>query len=184
VKTLEVRRHSYAKSDRSSGSYLSVRGVSLARAIGAKTGPFDSVFASTIARTSETAIAMGFAVDDVIDIGLDDGFWSEVGRHDHWSMSDPWASYAEAITDKGHVARVAKAQRDAWLMALEAVPDGGSVLFVSHGHAIEVGLVACFDDRNLHEIGPPFRQLEGFRAPYGDGTFGDLQIMRVSEVGE
>jgi len=183
MKTLEVRRHSYTKKDRTSGSYLSPRGVALARTIGTKTGPFDLVIASPFPRTSETAIAMGFAVDDIVDVGIDDGFWAEVSGGaspgvDHWDV------YTRAISGKGKVARVAQAQKAAWLEALASLPDGGSVLFVSHGDAVEVGLAACFGDRNLSEIGAKFRQLEGFRSPCEGGSFGDLQIMRITEVGE
>src|SRR5258708_31481668 len=46
------------------GDHLSLSGVDLARRVGASMGPYDVVITSTVARAFETAIAMGFAVDE------------------------------------------------------------------------------------------------------------------------
>lgn len=45
-------------------AHLSQAGVEVARCVGASMGPFDCVVTSRITRTLETAIAMGFAVDE------------------------------------------------------------------------------------------------------------------------
>ncbi|MDQ2741632.1 MAG: hypothetical protein M3Z66_04960, partial [Chloroflexota bacterium] len=49
------------------GRHLSQAGVDLARRTGNQMGPFDRVITSTVARAYETAIAMGFAVDQQDD---------------------------------------------------------------------------------------------------------------------
>ena len=66
MRSIQIRRHSYTKKGaaRGKGSHLSAAGVTLARRIGAETGPFELVLTSTVPRTLETAIAMGYAVDE------------------------------------------------------------------------------------------------------------------------
>jgi broad specificity phosphatase PhoE len=182
MRTLEVRRHSVPKkgSERGSGSYLSREGVSLAQQVGASTGPFAYVLATPIPRTVETAIAMGWAVDEVVDVGLDDAFWEEAGRYDHWTWDEPFSSYREAIAAGGSVARVGAAQRETWLSALDRISEGDAVLAVSHGHAIESGLVTCIDEIQTDVGAGPFEPCEGFRCTYADGAFINAEILRLS----
>lgn len=61
VATLEIRRHSLRKN--TGGSQLSQAGVELARKLGDSMGPFAVVATSVVPRARETALAMGFAVD-------------------------------------------------------------------------------------------------------------------------
>ena len=179
---LEVRRHAHTKkgAERGRGSHLSSEGVALARAVGAEIGPFDVVVTGVVPRTMETALAMGFAVDDAIDVGIDDAFWSEVGEHEHWAWPDAFAGYREAIAAGGAVANVGRAQRDAWSSVLNPLPDSGATLFISHGHAIEVGLVTCLGDRDLEATGSEFGHCEGFRCSYENGSFEDFEILRAA----
>jgi hypothetical protein len=53
---------------RGRGSHLSARGVALARAVGAELGPIARVLTSTSPRAIETAIAMGLAVDETVEL--------------------------------------------------------------------------------------------------------------------
>ena len=48
---------------------LSAEGVRLAREVGVGMGPFAFVLASLVPRTHETALAMGFAVDETVEMG-------------------------------------------------------------------------------------------------------------------
>ncbi len=61
MKTIEIRRHTYRTKP---GQHLSQQGVTLARHVGEGIGPFARVVTSTVPRAFETAIAMGFAVDE------------------------------------------------------------------------------------------------------------------------
>ena len=61
MKILEVRRHSIRSP---LSDHLNQSGVTLARLVGQNIGPFDRVVTSTLPRAFETAIAMGFAVDE------------------------------------------------------------------------------------------------------------------------
>jgi hypothetical protein len=70
MRWLEVRPHSLTKknSARGRGSHLSAEGVVLARLVGESLGPFASVVTSASPRAIETAVAMGFAVDDTVEL--------------------------------------------------------------------------------------------------------------------
>jgi broad specificity phosphatase PhoE len=85
MRWLEVRRHSLTKADsaRGRGSHLSAEGIARARLVGASLGPFATVVTSASPRGIETAVAMGFAVDDTVE--LPSGYVpGEVGHHDQW----------------------------------------------------------------------------------------------------
>ncbi len=61
MKTIEIRQHSIRAKP---SDHLNQQGVTLARLVGENLGPFDRVITSTLPRAFETAIAMGFAVDE------------------------------------------------------------------------------------------------------------------------
>ena len=108
MRTLEVRRHSLVKDH----VHLSQAGIALARRAGAGLGPFDRVLTSHITRTLETAVAMGFAVDEQLavlgTIGPD--AWAEVGYHDRWCWSDPFAAFAHLVEGGAPTARRGRGQ--------------------------------------------------------------------------
>jgi hypothetical protein len=120
MRWLEVRRHSLTKQDaaRGHGSHLSAEGVALARLVGASLGPFASVVTSASPRAVETAVAMGFAVDDTVD--LPSGYVpGEVEHHDQWRWRRPYRTYAGLLGRGGRLAAVAEAHRAAWTRVVE-----------------------------------------------------------------
>jgi broad specificity phosphatase PhoE len=64
MRTLEIRRHTHRNAPQ---PHLSQIGVELARRAGEGLGKFDRVVSSTIPRAFETAIAMGYAVDEQLE---------------------------------------------------------------------------------------------------------------------
>src|SRR5205823_9146935 len=64
MRIVEHRRHTMRTKP---GDHLSQAGVDLARRVGAGLGRFDRVVTSRVARAFETAIAMGYAVDDQLE---------------------------------------------------------------------------------------------------------------------
>lgn len=123
VRWLEIRRHSLTKKGtaRGRGSHLSARGVALARVVGAELGGFGYVVTSASPRAIETAVAMGYAVDNAIE--MPSGYVTgEVGHHDQWRWPQPYVTYAQLIRDGDGLAAVAQAHRDLWTEALKAVP--------------------------------------------------------------
>ena len=117
---LAVFRHAPTKKGegRGQGSHLSAEGVTLARQIGADLGPFDRVYVSTIPRTMETALAMGYAVTRILGIerALDERTSAAKGQ-----------SYAKRIAD------AAKPLQE----KLDAVRDS---LVEIHSHADQITL--------------------------------------------
>ncbi|MEU8077754.1 hypothetical protein AB0B31_20150 [Catellatospora citrea] len=129
MRRLEVRRHSFTKKDaaRGRGSHLSGDGVAAARAVGAALGPVGYVLTSESPRAVETAVAMGFAVDDTAE--MPSGYVpGEVDHHDQWRWERPFVTYAELIAAGRGLADVALANRALWLAALRQVPEGGTAL--------------------------------------------------------
>ncbi len=185
MRSILIRRHSYTKKGaaRGKGSHLSAAGVALARRIGAESGPFDLVFTSTVPRALETAIAMGFAVDEQLDVlgDIPPGLREEVGHHDRWAWETPFVRFAELIAGGGATARLGEIQRETWVEALECVPPAGRVLIISHGTLVEAGLVTCIPHGDFAAWGLPFRHLEGVELQYEDGQFTAIRFLRVEQ---
>ncbi len=182
MRTIEIRRHSYTKKGeaRGRGSHLSAEGVALAREIGSQIGPFDLVLTSHSPRTLETAIAMGFAVDEQLEaIGdIPPEVVEEIGHHERWAWEYPFLTFARFVECGGPTARMGKRQEEAWMNALEWAPANGSVLVISHGRVIESGLVTCIPDGDFASWGAPFRHCEGVKMNYVEGRFTDVQFIR------
>ncbi len=96
MKTLEVRRHSYRK--QGGGSQLSQAGVDYARQLGATMGPFAYVATSVSPRARETAIAMGFAVDqEIVTLASEEAIYDETGSRMWWQALQPFVALAEVV---------------------------------------------------------------------------------------
>jgi broad specificity phosphatase PhoE len=180
MRWLEVRRHSLTKKGaaRGHGSHLSAQGVALARTVGAQLGPFAWVLASPAPRAIETAIAMGFAVDDTT--GLPTGYASgHASRHEQWAWPEPYVRYAELIGCGGDLATAALAHSGLWADLIAGVPDGATALVISHGGTIEPALVACLPGSNHAMWGAPFSHCDGARLGYNNGRFVTVQFRRA-----
>ncbi len=95
MRVLEVRRHSLVKDH----VHLSQAGVDLARRVGAGTGPFDRVVTSQITRTLETAVAMGFAVDEQLAVltEIEADARAEAGHHERWTWEEPFVTFVGLV---------------------------------------------------------------------------------------
>ncbi|BCJ26907.1 histidine phosphatase family protein [Actinocatenispora sera] len=170
MRWLEVRRHSRTKKGlaRGCGSALSADGVRLAREVGARTGPFGYVLASTVPRTVETALAMGFACDDTAE--MPSGYLpGVVGRHDQWRWPAPYSRYAALLAASAELRSVAAQNLALWTHAVRAVSDGSAALVVSHGGAIELALVHGLPHGDHASWGVPLQPCDGVRLAF-DGT--------------
>lgn len=161
-RSLAVYRHAPTKKGegRGRGSHLSAEGVALARRMGQDLPAFDRVYVSPYPRTMETALAMGFAVDGVIEFAC--GYVSgEFEHHDQWDWSQPYVRFAELLRREGALAKNAAADARLWVDLLTEVPNDGRVLIVSHGGSIEPALVACLPDADHSRWGSPFSHCDG-----------------------
>jgi broad specificity phosphatase PhoE len=172
MKILEIRRHTYRTKP---GQHLSQQGVTLARRVGEGFGPFERVITSTVPRAFETAIAMGFAVDEQVE--LMSSYSDDVESEVPWPQSP--AAYASAIRNGGATARYANQLADFYHRLANDLPDGAAALIVNHGGIAEMGAVACLPDVDHAAWGPHFECCEGVRLFWDDGKFVNAEILRV-----
>jgi broad specificity phosphatase PhoE len=172
MKTIEIRRHTYRTKP---GQHLSQQGVTLARRVGKGLGPFERVVTSTVPRAFETAIAMGFAVDEQVE--LMSSFGEDVEIEVPWPQ--PPARYAEALRTGGAAARYANQLAELYQRLANDLEDGCSALVINHGGVVEMGAVACLPDVDHAAWGPHFECCEGVRLYWEDGKFVRAEILRV-----
>jgi broad specificity phosphatase PhoE len=160
---------------------VSQEGVDLARLVGRSLGSFAFVVTSASPRAIETALAMGYAVDDTVD--LPSGYLpGEIAHHDQWHWPQPYRRYAKLLAQLPWFTAVADAHRGLWTGLVAAVPDGAAVLVVCHGGGIEPGLVTCLPHADHGTWGPPLAHCEGARLCFDRGNFVDLEFDRVQGV--
>src|SRR5262249_36188091 len=183
MRTIEIRRHACTKKGegRGKGSHLSTEGVALARKIGDEIGPFDLVLTSPVPRALETAIAMGFAVNDQPEAlgDLSPAVLEEIGHHERWAWEEPFVTFAHFVRQGGPTTWMGERQRETWVRALESVPASGRVLIISPGRIIESGLVTCVPEGAFTAWGPSFHHSEGVRLPFDEGGSHGVQLLRI-----
>jgi broad specificity phosphatase PhoE len=173
--TIEHRRHTQRTKP---GSHLSQAGVDLARSVGAEMGSFDRVVTSTAARAFETAIAMGYAVDEQLeelDPAWPDDVAAEVGFDAQWPE---FADTARRLPEGAYVAwgrRLAEVQ----LAIGTLLPENGRALLVSHGALIECCTIGCMPDLAYETWGQACGYTEGVRLRWDAGRWLDAELLRV-----
>jgi broad specificity phosphatase PhoE len=174
MKTIEIRRHSIRAKP---GDHLTHQGVQLARLVGENLGPFDRVVTSTLPRAIETAIAMGFGVDEYVE--LMSSYGREVEREAPWPLS--CAGYAEVVRGGGAAAQYAHQLVAVYSRLANFLMDGRAALVVNHGGVLELGAVACLPDADHTAWGSHFDYCEGLRLFWEEGRFVDGEILRVTQ---
>jgi hypothetical protein len=149
----------------------------MARRLGARLAEPSYVAVGDQPRHLETAIAMGFAVDEQTSwpSGYVDG---AVKHHDQWTWPEPFVRYGELLGRESRLARVAEAHLAHWRRILDHVPEGGSGLIVSSGGSIEPVLVAAFPDADHASWGGAFYQLEGATLVADGSAFTGITLRR------
>jgi len=133
MRELEVRRHSKRQRP---GQHLTRWGVTHARRVGETLGPFDRVVTSPLARCVETAVAMGFAVDDVDPrLAGRDRLGEDFPEFDAFDGGAGRPGLARLISRGGQLAAFVREQADLWHELVLRLPDGGRGLVVGHGAA-------------------------------------------------
>lgn len=179
VKTLEVRRHSFTKkgSARERGSLLSAEGVRAARSVGEVLPTISYVLTGPDRRHSETAIAMGYAVDEAVR--WPSGYIAGVvEHHDQWRWDQPFVRYAELLKTSSALRDVALEHLRHWSHAVDQVRDGGAALVISSGGSIEPVLVAAFATGDLGSWGSTLHQLDGATLTFDGSTCVGLKLHR------
>jgi broad specificity phosphatase PhoE len=173
MKYLEVRRHSKRNT---SQPHLSQEGVSMARRVGNGMGHFNRVVTSTLPRAFDTAIAMGYAVDyELEELAPANGLVST-----EIDLDDSYAEVARAVKLGRHAASYAKGLAKLWRELITLAGDGGSVLVITHGGVIEMGVVACLPNADATVWGPAASYCEGARLTFDDDAFVSVEILRLT----
>jgi broad specificity phosphatase PhoE len=175
IRYLEIRRHTMRIHP---GQRLSQPGIDLARRIGRSVGPFDRVITSSVPRAYETAVAMGFAVDEQYDelATMPEGVEDDVGS---WDVG--YAMFGQAVKHDGPTADYAAKLAAFYRSVVEALPDGGKALVVTHGGIVEAGAVACMPDADHASWGEYCGYCEGVRLMFDGENFTDIEILRVGQ---
>jgi broad specificity phosphatase PhoE len=175
MRYVEVRRHTMRVKP---GQHLSQAGVGLARRIGDTMGSFNRVVTSTIPRAYETAIAMGFAVNEQNEIlsMMVDGVEEEVGG---WDAG--YAAFAEAARRGGLVSQYAQKQAAFLTEIARQLPDGGAALVISHGGVVESQVVGCLSDIDFSSWGRFCDYCEGARLAFDGERFIGGEVLRVEK---
>lgn len=180
MRWFEVRRH--ARRERP-GQHLIQRGVEMARTLGAELGPFDLVVSSPLARCVETAVAMGFAVDqDRPELAGVDVRGETVPGIDEMVWDEGYAGFARLFKQGGPFADFAREQAAIWLEIARGLPDGGRALIVGHGGFIEGGAIAGFPDADHARWGRTARHCEGVLVGVEDDRFVSVDVVRVPKA--
>ena len=173
MRTLEHRRHS--RRDPVS-IHLSDQGRALARTVGATLPHFDRVVTSPKPRAIETAEALGCRSAATLD-GLGQ-MPDEVGVSLDVLRLRSFAEYVAVIRQSEEMAAYAAGQAELWRTELERVPEGGTLLLVSHGGVIEFGAASALP-REVPSWGPPLGYLEGVRLRWDGQRWVSGEVVRV-----
>ena len=174
MKTIEIRRHSIRIIP---GDHLNQRGVTLARLVGQNLGPFDRVVTSTLPRAFETAIAMGFAVDEQIELMSTYGI--DVEREAPYPLS--CLGYAKVARKGGAAAEYANKLAGLYSKIANYLSEGRKALVINHGGVLELGAVACLPKADHVAWGSHFEYCEGIRLFWDDGKFVKGEVLRISK---
>jgi broad specificity phosphatase PhoE len=137
--------------------------------VGRSLGTFACVVTSASQRAIETALAMGYAVDDTVY--LPSGYLpGRIAHHDQWHWPQPYRRYAELLAQLPQLAAVADAHRALWTRLVAAVPEGAATLVVCHGGGIEPALVTGPAVRPLRRRTPVLRPRQFRRHRFSSST--------------
>jgi broad specificity phosphatase PhoE len=172
MKFIEIRRHSIRSTP---GGHLTQPGVTLARRVGETLGPFERVVTSTLPRAYETAIAMGFAVDEQVGLISTNGVEVEALL----PAPQPFEAYGRSFIHGGPVTVYGKKLVRFYSGLVAHLTEERSVLVVNHSGVIEIGAVACLPDADHAVWGEALDHCEGVRLYWEDRRCVNAKVLRV-----
>lgn len=157
------------------GDHLSQPGVDRARRIGETLGRFDLVVTSPVIRAIETAIAMGYAVDE-----LSPGLAPPPGDvHAEADWEKGCAEYARVALKGSSTARYLADLAELFQSIANLLPENGRALVISHGGVIEASAVACMPNRDYDGWDTSAGYCEGVRFHIVKNQFRDVEILKL-----
>jgi broad specificity phosphatase PhoE len=138
-------------------------------------GPFHRVVTSTLPRAFETAIAMGFAVHEQVELLSTYGEFVE--QEVPWPQ--PFAAYAKAVKRDKAAAQYGQQLARFYEELAASLPDGQAALVINHGGVVELGVTASFPDADYEAWGASVSYCEGARLSWQDGKCTYAELLRV-----
>ena len=172
MKILEFRRHT--KRSKSS-PHINQDGVDKARNLGNKLGKYDLVVSSCAPRAIETAVAMGYAVDEICDeiSKTPDSIEDEVV----WGLN--FEEFAKVIRKKGKTHEYVQQLADFVLDFSDKIPENGTALMISHGGLLELLTIGCFPNEDYKSWGKYLSTCEGVKIYIKDRSFEKVELLRI-----
>jgi hypothetical protein len=127
-------------------------------------------------RAFETAIAMGFAVNEQIE--LMSTYGDTVEHEVPWPQS--FAVYAKAVKRDRAAAHYAKQLARFYTELAQSLTENSAALVINHGGIVELGVVASFPDADYESWGDAVDYCEGARLFWQGGKFVSAEVLRVS----
>ncbi|HYA55052.1 MAG TPA: phosphoglycerate mutase family protein [Thermoplasmata archaeon] len=157
MRVVEHRRHSRRDPG---GVHLNVAGLELARRVAPTLGRFDRVITSPVQRAVDTAEALGFPPDSVVPelSPIPEAMDRLVESANPRSFAD----YVHLTLRRRRAAMFAEKLATLVREELTMVPDGGSLLVISHGGVVEFSAAGARPEDAL-SFGPTAGLLEGVR---------------------
>ena len=175
MRYVELRRHTMRHKP-GKNRHLTQEGVTLARRVGEGMGPFSRVITSDIPRAFETAIAMGFAVDEELHAWATYGDAIEVEIANCANVAD-----LAVVAGKGMVTAMLCTTLATLLKGIaQGLSDGESALIVSHGGVIEMACIGCLPHAKYIRWGDFFGYCEGARLAFDTDAFVSIELLRVT----
>ena len=169
---IEHRRHSMRVIP---GDHLSQPGVDRARRIGGTLGQFDLVVTSPVIRAFETAIAMGFAVNELMPVLAPPP--RDVQAEADWEKG--CAEYARLALEGGATARYLSDLAELFQSLASRLPANGQALVISHGGVIEASVVACLPEKRYDDWITAADYCAGVRFHIEGNHFHDVEILTL-----
>src|SRR5262245_25925873 len=111
---------------------------------------------------------MGFAVDhEIVTLGTDEAVYAEMEASQWWKQPRPAVALAELYGRKGATWRYGAMLHAIVRDLLTPLPDGASVLVISHSGVMELTLVSCLPDADHSQWTSDFAPCAGARLTFG-----------------
>jgi broad specificity phosphatase PhoE len=174
MRTLEIRRHTHRRLPQ---PHLSQIGVDLARHAGERLGPFDRVVTSAIPRAFETALAMGYAVDEQLEpLGM---MSDAVTAAIQWNAG--FTAWSKAAQHSPLVTQYTQLMADVLRSIVRALPDGGRALIISHGGIVEACVIGCVPAGTRFADDAACGYCEGARLTFNGDAVVNVEMLRIDQ---
>jgi broad specificity phosphatase PhoE len=173
MKFLEIRRHSIRSE---SDKHINQEGVDLARATGNKMGKYKIVITSNKPRAFDTAIAMGYAVDKIMEVF---GDFNSIAEEIKGLSFNNFVDIVNTMKEKPNLKNIFENFHKLCKNIVSELDDNDRSLIISHGGIIEGIVISMLPDKDYSSWGKLLECCEGVLIKYENGKFVDAELIRI-----